>query len=320
MNVLNELIQYIKTHAFDYKTKKSLYNILIGAKTQQTYFDACSQELLSLYHSQPELKYPTFERYYDQIQQLQTSAMSIEVNNRHTYESIQTTFQVIQLLIQTFSHGEHHTFSFIPVSQLTNVQEKTKKLFNYIKQTNQEIAFKNEIYDLFKKLNSRNCHSIIHYFLQGFDETMYTNQQVTLIEHISEEELFVLKMNDLVEIIQIIEDENSFPILNQTILLPTLSQNAKWTYTLIMQGYKMVQIADIEKVKVNTIEDHILELFIKGYLHDYSKFEGKMSYQLFKNFYLNHPGQKLKHYKTAFPEMSFFEIKLAMVRIAREGK
>ncbi|MDU7023954.1 MAG: hypothetical protein E6350_12425, partial [Staphylococcus epidermidis] len=57
------ILSYAMSHAFNYKTNKSIYNILIGKKSHQTFFDASSQQLLSLYHSLPNLKYSTFEQF-----------------------------------------------------------------------------------------------------------------------------------------------------------------------------------------------------------------------------------------------------------------
>ena len=57
------ILSYAMSHAFNYKTNKSIYNILTGKKSHQTFFDASSQQLLSLYHSLPNLKYSTFEQF-----------------------------------------------------------------------------------------------------------------------------------------------------------------------------------------------------------------------------------------------------------------
>ena len=40
-----------------------------------------------------------------------------------------------------------------------------------------------------------NC--LIHYYLQGYEEPMYTRQQVSLIEGIPVTKLFVLELNNL---------------------------------------------------------------------------------------------------------------------------
>ncbi|MGO3726935.1 MAG: helix-turn-helix domain-containing protein, partial [Staphylococcus carnosus] len=109
---MKEIIQYIKTHAYHYKTDKSLYNIIVGAKTHQTYFDACSQQLLSLYHSHPNLKYPSFERIFKDSNVYNNNvSKTLKVTPRYTFESIQQTFQVIQLLTQTISNHQHQSLS-----------------------------------------------------------------------------------------------------------------------------------------------------------------------------------------------------------------
>ncbi|MHD0397661.1 helix-turn-helix domain-containing protein [Staphylococcus simulans] len=315
---LNEIIQYIKKHTFHYKTDKSIYNILIGAKTHQTYFDACSQQLLSLYHSQPDLKYTSFERIYHQNHEA-IASIPLKVSTRYTFESIQQTFQVLQLLVQTISFKQHHTLSFIPVSEISKVQKRVKKIYFELETHQHFQSFKTEIYQLFELLNQAQPHSILHYFLQGYDEVMYTNQQVSLIENLNISELAIIKMNDLVEMIHLIEDKTTFPILNQAIILPTLSINTKDTLKLVHSGSSLERIAHQEGVKVNTIEDHIIELYIKGYFTDYSLYLDSEKLNEFKAYYLGRQEERLRNFKAAFPDMSYFEIKLAITKLAREG-
>ena len=62
----------------------------------------------------------------------------------------------------------------------------------------------------------------MHYYLQGYKESMYTRQQVSLIENISQQQLFELEMNDLVIMMFELENAIKYPILNQLIILPTL--------------------------------------------------------------------------------------------------
>ena len=97
---MHSIITYASNHSFDYKTNKSIYNILNG-KSHQTFFDACSQQLLSLYHSLPKLKYPSFERFLDTYDNQNTD---ISIHPRCTYDSMIQTFSCIQLLIQTITH------------------------------------------------------------------------------------------------------------------------------------------------------------------------------------------------------------------------
>ncbi|MEJ7245477.1 hypothetical protein WL360_12175, partial [Staphylococcus epidermidis] len=82
----------------------SIFNIITGKKSHQTFFDACSQQLLSLYHSLPNLKYPSFERYSNNFNIETAQYQSIINHPRHTYDSLVNTFNAIQLLTQTLSN------------------------------------------------------------------------------------------------------------------------------------------------------------------------------------------------------------------------
>lgn len=100
------IIHFAYTNAHNYKTEKSIFNIITGKKSHQTFFDACSQQLLTLYHSLPNLKYPSFERYSNNFNIETEQYQSIINHPRHTYDSLINTFHAIQLLTQTLSNTD----------------------------------------------------------------------------------------------------------------------------------------------------------------------------------------------------------------------
>ncbi|ETJ33465.1 hypothetical protein Q604_UNBC12073G0001, partial [human gut metagenome] len=53
-----------------------------------------------------------------------------------------------------------------------------------------------EIYLLFENLNNKYNHTFLHYYLQGYEESMYTRQQISLIEGIPQSELFEREMTE----------------------------------------------------------------------------------------------------------------------------
>ena len=69
-------------------------------------------------------------------------------------------------------------------------------------------------------------------------------------------------------------------------------------------------------MRENTIEDHILDLFMKNQMYNYQDFLHHFN-QEFINQYNAEPYQRLKRYKERFDNMSYFEIKLAIVGIAK---
>ena len=184
---------------------------------------------MSLYHSLPNLKYPTFERFILQKDDF-NHELDIKTHPRYTYDSLTRTFSCIQLLIQTLSNTRKDTFKFIPVVQNTYVQQKVKQLYNHIKLSQLEASFISEIYSLFDAIERRNNKNVLHYYLQGYEEPMYTRQQISLIEDIKQSELFELEMNQLIDLLDEIEDESNYPILSQTIILPQLLNQTFLSY------------------------------------------------------------------------------------------
>ena len=304
------------SHAFNYKTNKSIYNILTGKKSHQTFFDASSQQLLSLYHSLPNLKYSTFEQFILQKDDFKKS-IQVKIHPQYTYDSLTQTFSCIQLLIQTLSHTRKESNTFIPIVQNTYIQQRVKQLYHQVIESNQVSNTIDEIYLLFENLNNKYNHTFLHYYLQGYEEAMYTRQQVSLIESKSQQELFELEMNQLVDVMFEIEDMQKHPLLNQTIIRPTLLNKTKLTLHQLEQGHPIQDISTVQNVKLNTIEDHLLELFIKGYINDYDSYLDITTIQPFIDFYKSHIGIKLREYKQQFDTLTYFQIKLVIVGIER---
>ena len=98
-------------------------------KVTSNVFDASSQQLLSLYHSLPKLKYQTFERL---LNKNDIKELNIKVHPRFTYDSLNNTFKCIQLLIQTISQYLHHQLKFVPMNQQVIIQNKVKKIYGTI--------------------------------------------------------------------------------------------------------------------------------------------------------------------------------------------
>lgn len=146
---------------------------------------------------------------------------------------------------------------------------------------------------------------------------MYTRQQISLIESIPQSELFEREMNELIDILNQLKDSTKYPILSQAIILSPLLTNTYLSYQKLKSGLNLKEIAQLQNVKLNTIEDHILEMYIKGYLIDYTLFINKKDILEFINYYQKHRGERLKFYKEHFTDWTYFQIKLVIVGIER---
>lgn len=311
---MQHIIKTALQQTFSYKTNKSIYNILVGKKSHQTFFDACSQQQLSLYHSLPLLKYPSYELFLENINEF-VSEVEIALHPRFTFESMVQTFQAMQLLVQTMSNIKQQSFQFVPISQNNKIQETVKIVYNYIKENELLSDFENELNNLFQAIAVKGpCY--LHYYLQGYDEPMYTRQQVSLIEQLSQQQLFEYEMNNLVAMMFELEN-GEYTILSRLIMKPTLSNQTYITYTRLLERYMMEDIAAQQQVKINTIEDHVLEILIKGYMSNYGDYVEDEDQLQFLNFYQQHRGERLKFYKEQFDTLSYFQLKVLIVGFER---
>ena len=126
------LIRFTRMQAHNYKTEKA-YIILSQAKIPSNLFDACSQQLLSLYHSLPNLKYPSFVGYIQNGQQDVDSTRLIRTHPRYTYDSLLNTFKALQLLTQTISNISHDSLHFVPITHNNTIQHRVKKYITVLK-------------------------------------------------------------------------------------------------------------------------------------------------------------------------------------------
>lgn len=310
--MMKHLINYAYHHASAYKTKKSIFNIIIGKKSHQTFFDAVSLNLLSLYGCAPKLKMKTFE----EIIKEEPVTTDLKITNQVTFPCLQASFNAIQLLIQTYSYARHNQMTFQPISSQTEVHHVVKQIYQSDQTENILSQLEHELRTLYQKLEAQREKICSHYLLTGFDEPMYTFTQISMIESIESDDLFKMFYEELVQIYIMINESNDFPILSQCALRLDVSQPVHRTAQLLNKGYTLQKIAQIEGVRENTIEDHILDLFMKNQMHNYQDFLHHFN-QEFINQYNAEPYQRLKRYKERFDNMSYFEIKLAIVGIAK---
>ena len=148
---------------------------------------------------------------------------SSKIHPQYTYDSLTQTFSCIQLLIQTLSHTRKESNTFIPIVQNTYIQQRVKQLYHQVIESNQVSNTIDEIYLLFENLNNKYNHTFLHYYLQGYEESMYTRQQISLIEGIPQSELFEREMNELIDILNQLKDSTKYPILSQAIILSTIT-------------------------------------------------------------------------------------------------
>ncbi len=297
----------------EHKTDKSIYNILIGKKTHQTYFDATIEHLKLYYGCLPNLKYSDFEQVIETNHDVQNKAF---VSN-HFYEQVQQTVKTILLLIQMMSQKKHHHFKYQPIINDTTIQTKAKEIYVLLKDEDDQ-SFIDEIYTLLDEMEQHFQKIYFHYLLTGYHETSYTSEQIALLEGISILELKSQLIEEYQFIQKCIQQSDKYPILSQIEFKPKLHQQTLGTYQFLDSTHDIEKLAQFKQVKTHTIHDHIIEMYIKGYITDKHMFIEEEKFELFLKAFNEKPNQNLKYYFEAIGSLDYFEIKLIYVIFAME--
>lgn len=296
------------------KTNKSIYNILIGKKSHQTYFDAAIENLKMYYGILPNLKFSDFEKQIKQSLPSENKAIIADF----FFEQVEETVNTIILLVQMISHKNKQIYSYQPIQNDKRIQDMAKLIFKDIKNQQEEV-FINEVDMLFASLSSHFDQIYSHYLFTGYNESAYTLEQIVLIENVSIMKLKCQLIEEFQLIRKYITNKEIYPILSNIIFMPKLHIQTESTLTLLKQNRSLSDIAQIKNVKEHTIHDHIIEMYIKGYLPDIHLFISKDSYQKFNNLFQAYPNQKLKFYYEQLNIFSYFEIKLMYVAYKKEA-
>ncbi|MCS4485472.1 helix-turn-helix domain-containing protein [Staphylococcus americanisciuri] len=310
---MKSIITFVYQRAIPHKNIKSIYNIIIGKKTHQTFFDATSLQLLSLFGCAPNISYEQFEAT---VNKPISNHVNIPTSTHVTYPILQQTFVALQLLVQTLSYAHHQQFKFVPLTSQINIHRTVRQLYQHIQQQQAFVEAKEEIKLLFECLNDKHTNSTAHYYLTGYDETMYTQHQVGQITGFDDDALTLSLYIDMFTIYQLLNDSTSYPILHHLITGIPLSPTLNRTYTLLINGHDISRIAQMTQRMENTVQDHVLELFMRNYLTNYTDyFSQEMTDFIY--FYMQQPHQRLRFYKSHFDHLSYFDIKLAIIGIAK---
>ncbi len=295
------------------KTNKSIYNILIGKKSHQTYFDATIEHLKLYYGCLPNLKYHHFESIIENGSYSQYKPIKANTFYEQAYQTIQT----ILLVIQMVSHKKHDHSFYQPIINDKSIQFKAKELYIFIKNDKFDL-FINEIYELLEEIENEFNTVYVHYLLTGFGETPYTIEQISLLEHIPVLELKSQLIQEFQYIQKCLENSEKYPILSKIKFEASLNYQTLTTFQLLNQTTNIERLAELKNVKTHTIHDHIIEMYIKGYLIDKSLYIDDETYVNFIEVFEEKPNQNLKYYYEKLENLSYFEIKLMYVIYAME--
>ncbi|TDM15480.1 helix-turn-helix domain-containing protein [Macrococcus bovicus] len=294
---MDSIYQQAKQRKFAEKTDKSFNNILMGFKSHQTYFDAMMQGQLPFYNSRPERTGDTAEemRFYP-----------------YFFDATHMTFQALRLLTQTMAARSCHIHDFYPVTNHLYIQQQVKHWLH--SSESRPDVYEAELLTLYDTL-AQALPVFSFKLLPDAKGNHFSVDEICSAARFAQGEYPLMLLRELNMLTHLIHHH---PYFNSLYIRMPLHSATEQTREWIANGAALEDIALKRGVKLHTIEDHIIEMIIKDYSVDISRYVTEDEIAEIRALYHEHHYQRLKPYFEESQMDSYFKVKIALCQIMKE--
>lgn len=331
------------------RTTSSVYNLLTGKKAIQTIQDASFYQTANYYGIYSTLTKDTYnnqlkrlieEGYFieDSEKKLQTTKKgkawlafhSGELNGFYgsKFANVIEPFQQrLLLFIQTLTNTSKKQYQFIPITDNYEIEQFVKSYYGKYKHRSLEVLeqiykeLENALSDLTDQEAAMFVDRITSYYSYGS-----SLQQLSQDYQLSIPDCFLSLQKGFYHLLKLQEEgSRKYPMLNlftknlRAADTP-LSQTAQYTLRLLQKKHSIKEIMQIRQLKSNTIEDHLVEIAMNKAEFPFFDYFDAMIYEEIKGAVHLKQTYRLKEIKNKVnPEISYFQIRLALVLYNRQG-
>ncbi|MDL4840767.1 helix-turn-helix domain-containing protein [Aquibacillus rhizosphaerae] len=321
----------------------SIYHLIIGKRSSQTLQDVYLYKLTSYFGILKSLNRKEFDTH---IEELVTEGLfsidndglaTISSKGRSYYERNQEDFQLkdfnglnydrisenfqlrMQLLIQTITNRKLNNSTFIAITDNKQVQQWVKQTY-FIHRNQLEHLLSglyNELLLFLNGLTDKEASLFVHR-LTGYEKIGLSKNQLAIKYDMTKTDVelnLVLINHKLLN--DLLQDNSTYNYLS--IFLKGLNDTyfitdtAAQTYQLLIRGYSIDQISKNRRLKVSTIEDHVVEIAyiddkfsIRPFLSEHEEKEIVVAVETVNS-------KRLKKIKTSLNDKySYFQIRLVL--------
>lgn len=301
---MNSISNYIRTHYREDKSIKSLWNIVTGARTQQTYFDAAMQHLLPVYEIAPDYPFEAFTNMLSHKDKQQCMLFP------YFHLASEMSFETLRLLIQSSSEMSYGINRFVPVSNNLIIQSQVKEVVRQVKSEDINIL-QQDLSKLVTLVQHKFKHSYFVYKITGHDVHPKNDEQLARLLNTETSHLKFMLLAEKNYILHLLRNE-SFHFLNLLYYKVPLHRNTARTHQLI-DSYSIDETARLLRLREHTIQDHIIEMMIKDYAVDISRFIAEDELQSIVHLYNQMTYGKLKAFYEHSAVKDYFKLKIGIV-------
>jgi uncharacterized protein YpbB len=340
MTYLNYVIVYCLRQLNGERSIYSVYHIIKGKKSSQSIQDAHLFQLYSFFLSLPNLSRDFFNRKVDELETGHFIKLNEDLKAEVTEkgkEAIESAsffpwhmdglkygdranvfWRRLNLLVQVLSNHNHKETSYFPVQRSRNIQDWIK---NFVKEKSDRDGFSIALYrELYKVLSEmEEDPSLLVFRLTGCRDYGWTELQTAEKLNLHVEE-YRFRFLDLLHgvLAKLDGDKEGFPILSSVSIVGekqgNLTISTAKTFGLYSQGHSIKEISKIRKLKVNTIEDHFIEMILTLNHFDTDRFITPEELQDAASVMEEMGTKRLKPIKDRLPHLSYFQIRIAIAK------
>lgn len=323
----------------------AIYHMLQGKKSSQTIQDAHLFGLTNLYGIMPHFTRLQLQSIVERLvtqhwiqanekpemymitqegeRQLENALPIPSHLNGWKYQDISRHYWGrLNLLIQTLSYILHQETRFYPIQRDHRIQQAVKQFLQKKQQNREEIANQlfQELVHLLEKQSVLHQQILVRK-LTGMNRVGETFEQIAQTMNLHEWYVRLLFLECIHMMIEEVESQSKQYSLLASLIgdlnKPKLTNSTQTTFQLLNEGRTIMEIATIRRLKVNTIEDHLVEIVLANKrfpIHDYvpEKIEKKIrgAIDQLQTKQLKMIKQWLKDDK-----ISFFQIRLVLAKV-----
>lgn len=328
------------------RTIYSIYHLLKGKKSSQTIQDAHFYQLTTFFQTFPAFERQSYERriklLFQQglltteghpiyvvteegaksIKQYFTKVSFPKYLNGYQYQHIASIFwRRFTFFIQVLSHLIRKERAYYPIERDPVHLEWLKRFITNAKQPREQLAAccYDELFSLLSN-NPPEDPRIIAVQLTGVEQIGKTVQQTADLFGIEKTECWFRSLNLLHFMLEsIISKRETYPLLygmladlNKGVYL---TNSAEQTYRLLKKHYSLQDIAVYRKLKINTVEDHIIEIALSDPYFQLTPYVDEYTTQEIINIAAQIGGKKLRPLKEHLPNVTYFQIRLVLAAL-----
>jgi len=341
--ILLHCIQYINGE----RTPNSIFHLLKGKKSIQTIQDGKLFGLSQWFHTIPQLSKSDFQNILNHLLQQNfirkqyqgfsvTETGFLQLNqsypndlppkylNGWKFHTIDRIFwKRLNLLIQVLPYWVKGDRQFLPIQRDPEIQTWVKSFLKNYRQ-NKEVLLEqmlDEMTRMFESVENDINPMILIVRLSGYNKTGLTEEQAAqyfqmdLFYYIAH---FQAILHYLLNTIWVNKD--IFTLFQQLtkdlVRMIPLTKTAETTYQFLKEGYSLHEIALKRSLKIQTIEDHIVEIALMDNSFNIDLYVDKPLQKKIKNAIDLTKSKKLKDIKEQLKEdASYFSIRLVLAKL-----